>query len=214
MPIKKHSSGFSLVEMAVVLIILGLLIGAFIAPISAQLDQTRNSEARRDILEIKEALLGFAVVNGFFPCPDTTNDGLADACANANPNDTTGGNIPWSTLGLKASDPWGQAYQYHVNNAFTAIFNLSTTGIGAGIIRVCTTSACAITEASDVPLVVYSLGKNGGVVPPATADEAENTDGDTDFVNHDFVEGGYDDVLAWISTNVLMNKMVTVGRLP
>jgi prepilin-type N-terminal cleavage/methylation domain-containing protein len=211
---RKNHSGFSLVEMAVVLMIIALLIGAFMGSLTAQLDQTRISEARRDIVEIKEALLGHVIVNGFFPCPDTNDDGLSETCANTNASATSGGNIPWATLGLKATDPWGSAYQYRVNNAFTAAFNLTTTGNGAGIIRICTTNACALTESSNVPLVVFSFGKNGGIQPPVDADELENADADRDFVNHDFVEGGFDDLVMWISTNVLMNRMVTVGKLP
>lgn len=212
-PIKKHL-GFSLVEMVVVLMILALLIGTFVGPLSAQIDQTKNTEARRDLAEIKESLLGYAVINGFLPCPDTNNDGLTDACTNTNVTATSGGNLPWATLGLKSTDPWGHAYQYRVNNGYTTTFNLNTSGSGSGVIRICTTNACTVTESNNVPLVVFSYGKNGGIQPPVDIDEQENADGDKDFVDHDFVEGGFDDMLMWISTNVLMNRMVTVGKLP
>lgn len=214
MTLKTHTSGFSLVEMAIVLIILALLIGVFITPLSAQLDQSKVTEARRDLAEIKEALLGYVAANGVLPCPDNTGDGLADVCPNTNSTSSTEGNLPWSTFGLKATDPWGRAYRYRVNNAFTTIFNLNTTGSGAGIIRVCTNSTCAFTESSNLPLIVFTYGKNGATQPPTNLDEQENTDLDGNFVNHDFVEGGFDDVLVWISTNVLMNRMVTVGKLP
>ncbi len=211
---KKYTSGFSLVEMAIVLITLALLIGAFITPLSAQLDQSKVTEARRDLAEIKEALLGYVAANGILPCPDNTGDGLDDLCPNTSSGSTTGGNLPWSTLGLKATDPWGRAYQYRVNNAFTTIFNLNTAGSGSGVIKVCTTNTCAITESSNLPLVVFTYGKNGAIQPPSNLDEQENADIDGNFVNRDFVEGGFDDVLVWISTNVLMNRMVTVGKLP
>lgn len=211
---KKYTAGFSLVEMAVVLVILGLLIGVFVTPLTTQIEQSRVTEARRDLAEIKEALLGYATVNGFLPCPDTNNDGIADACPDTNATATTGGNLPWSTLGLKSQDPWGRAYQYRVNNSFSAAFLLTSTGSGAGVIKICTSSACANTESSNVPLVVYSYGTNGATQPPTGADEQENADLDSTFVNHDFVAGGFDDVLMWISTNVLMNRMVTAGKLP
>lgn len=211
-----HNSGFTLVELAIVLVIIGLVLSAFLTPLATQLAQARNTEARKDLSEIKEALLGFAVINGRLPCPDTNNDGLEDACPNTNVTATTGGNVPWSTLNTKQLDPWQGRYQYRVNNGFTAAFVLSTAGSGAGQIRVCTVSACTNTEANNVPFVIFSTGENGAILPPANLDEQENVDGDKDFVSRDFSNagGGFDDIIVWASTNVLMNRMVTSGRLP
>ena len=211
---KKYLSGFTLVEMAVVLIIMGFIIGALVTPLTAQVEQSRLSEANKDLSEIKEALLGYLIVNGFLPCPDTSGDGVDDGCVNTNSTASTGGNLPWSTLGLKSNDPWGKPYQYRINNAFTAPFNLNTTGTGAGIIKICTNNACTNTESANVPLIVFSFGKNGATQPPVDLDEKENADGDGVFVKHDFVQNGFDDVLMWLSTNVLTNRMVTTGRLP
>lgn len=212
----KHKSGFTLVEMAIVLVIVGLVISAFLTPLTAQLEQARNAEVRRDLSEIKEALLGFAVINGRLPCPDTDGNGIDDGCANTNATSTSGGNVPWATLDTKQLDPWGRRYQYQVNNAFSTAFIITTTGSGAGLIRVCTTNACVATEANNVPLVIFSTGQNGAVLPPASLDEQENVDGDKDFVSHDFTNtaGGFDDLVVWLSTNVLMNRMVSAGRLP
>lgn len=211
---KKHLSGFTLLEMAVVLIIMGFVIGALVTPLTAQVEQSHLSEANKDLAEIKEALLGYVVVNGFLPCPDSSGDGIDDGCTNTNATASTEGNLPWSTLGLKSKDPWGRPYQYRINNAFTAPFNLSTVGSGGGVIKICTNSTCINTESANVPLIVFSFGKNGGTQPPISLDEQENADGDGIFVKHDFVQNGFDDVLMWISTNVLMNRMVTAGRLP
>ncbi len=212
----KYKSGFTLVEMAIVLVIVGLLLSAFLTPLLAQFEQSRNAEARRDLAEIKEALLGFAVINGRMPCPDVDGNGTDDGCLNTNTNATTGGNVPWITLNTKQLDPWGRRYRYRVNNAFSGAFVLTTAGAVGGIIRVCTTNVCGATEANNVPLVIFSTGQNGGVLPPAGLDEQENVDADIDFVSHDFTNGagGFDDIVVWISTNVLMNRMVSVGRLP
>jgi type II secretion system protein G len=211
---KKNISGFTLVEMAVVLIIMGFMIGILITPLTAQVDQRHISEANKDLAEIKEAILGYVVVNGFLPCPDTSGDGVDDGCANTSATSSTGGNLPWSTLGLKSKDPWGQVYQYRVNNAFSAPFNLSTVGLGAGVIKICTDSTCANTEAGNVPVLVFSYGKNGAIQPPVSLDEKENANGDGVFVMHDFIQNGFDDVFIWISANVLMNRMVIAGKLP
>lgn len=210
------SRGFTLVELAVVLVILGFVLASLFVPISAQVSQAQRTETRRDLLDIKEALLGYALINGKLPCPDTTGDGLEDACPNTNATSSTEGNLPWSTLALKAADVWGQSFRYRVNNAFTTTFLLTTTGSGAGIIKICTDASCLKTEASNVPVAVYSKGKNGGLslAEMADLDEKENADQDGNYVNKDAVEGGYDDMVIWISTNILMNRMVSIGKLP
>lgn len=212
----KNYEGFTLVEMAVVLVILGLLIATFLTPLSAQLDQARNTEANHDIQEIKEVLLGYVVVNSRLPCPDTDGDGIDDGCANTNATSSSGGNIPWVDLGLKSTDPWGRRYQYRVNNAFSTNFLLSTVGAGAGVVEVCTNSGCAVKVASSVPVLIFSLGKNGDTLPPVSADEQENTNGDGTFVSHEFSDGAnaFDDLIVWIPSNLIMSRMVSAQKLP
>lgn len=216
--------GFTLVEMAIVLMIAGLLMAAFLTPLQAQMQQNRINEARNDITEIKEALLGFVSVNLSLPCPDTTGDGIADACILPIDNVTsTGGNVPWVTLGTKPTDPWNRRYQYRVNNAFTIPLTLATNAT-ANNLRVCTSFNCVASDANSVPAVVYSSGANGGVQPPLGADELENTvvagaTFNSIFVNHEFaqaaaVNGEFDDVVDWISANVLLGRMVAAGQLP
>ncbi len=52
-----------------VLMIVGLLLGGLIVPLSAQMDQRRATETQKTLEEIKEALTGYAVINGQLPCP-------------------------------------------------------------------------------------------------------------------------------------------------
>ena len=59
---KYHSGGFTLVEIAIVLVIVGLLIGGLLTPLAAQLEQRRGSETQKALDEAKEALFGFAQV--------------------------------------------------------------------------------------------------------------------------------------------------------
>lgn len=222
--INRVIKGFTLVEMAIVLVIVGLLMTAFLTPLAAQLQQNRVNEARNDLAEIKEALQGFVLLSLSLPCPDTTGDGVADACILPINNVTsTGGNVPWVTLGTKPTDPWNRSYQYRVNNAFTIPFTLATTAT-VGNLQVCTSFTCAALDANSVPAVIYSSGANGAVQPPIGADELENTvlagaKFNGIFVSHEFaqatvVNGEFDDVVDWISTNVLFGRMVAAGQLP
>ena len=61
--------GFSLVEMAIVLTILGIVIGALLLPVKAQREQLFQSQTN-NLLEIsKKSLLGYAQSQGRLPCP-------------------------------------------------------------------------------------------------------------------------------------------------
>ncbi len=212
--LKKLAQGFTLIEMSIVLVIIGFILGSFLTLTSAQMEQMKIKKANDDLFSIKEALMGYVLTNGVFPCPDNNQDGVADLCTSSLNTAATEGGLPWSALGVPAKDPWGRYYQYRVNNAFTIPFTLSTIGSGVGLIRVCKDSSCMGVEASNVPLVVYSKGRNAAINPASNSDESENSDLDSTFVSRDFTENGFDDLLMWISSNVLMNRMVSVGKLP
>ncbi|HUW25479.1 MAG TPA: prepilin-type N-terminal cleavage/methylation domain-containing protein [Gallionella sp.] len=70
-PVTGHSyqPGFTLVEMAIVLAIVGLLLGGLIPTLSAQMESQRINETRKQLDEIQQALMGFAIINGRLPCP-------------------------------------------------------------------------------------------------------------------------------------------------
>jgi prepilin-type N-terminal cleavage/methylation domain-containing protein len=76
-----RSSGFTLVELAMVLFIVSLLIGGLLMPLSAQNEVRGRQETDRALANIREALIGFAAINGRLPCPaDRT---IASGVANA-----------------------------------------------------------------------------------------------------------------------------------
>ena len=62
-------AGFTLVEMAVVLVIVGLMLGGMLIPITAQMDQRNYSETRQRMNDIREALIGYGLAHGHLPCP-------------------------------------------------------------------------------------------------------------------------------------------------
>ncbi|MGZ8270748.1 MAG: prepilin-type N-terminal cleavage/methylation domain-containing protein [Methylophilus sp.] len=210
--------GFSLIEIAIVLIIVGLMMSAFLMPLAAQIDSRDYRASRKSLEEIKEALYGYAVVNGRLPCPDTTGDGFEDGCLTIANNATTGGDLPWMTLGVERNDPWGNPFRYRVNDAFGTTFTLSTAPITNGIINIYTDSTLTTRVASGVSAIIYSSGKNGAIQPPNSADELENTAVaggayDRNFVSRDFTPT-FDDTVSWVSPNILFNRMVTAGKLP
>ncbi|MDX2459302.1 MAG: prepilin-type N-terminal cleavage/methylation domain-containing protein, partial [Gammaproteobacteria bacterium] len=125
MAARNAPGGFTLVEMAVVLAIVALLLGALLTPLATQQSLRKNKEAERDLREIKEALLGFAVANGRLPWPDrnSTPDGLENIPGTVPdpalpPCTVCEGRLPWRDLGLTATDTWGRLYNYRMSSEF------------------------------------------------------------------------------------------------
>lgn len=121
----QQADGFSLVEMAVVLAIVGLLIGGMMMTLSAQVEQRQITETTRRLEEARDALIGYAIVNGRLPCPATAAAGTGDEA----PAVVTGicttnysGFLPAKALGFQptdssgyALDAWGNRIRYAVS---------------------------------------------------------------------------------------------------
>ena len=57
----KYQQGFTLIELAIVLVIVTILVGGLAMPLSAQIEARRISETRKTIEEAKEAIIGYAM---------------------------------------------------------------------------------------------------------------------------------------------------------
>lgn len=228
---RSGQTGFSFIELAVAMFIMTLLIGSILVPLATQVEQRQNSATQEILEQARDALMGHAIVNGYLPCPDTDGDGAENisgsVCATISSN-IAHGTLPWQTLGLSASDAWGNRIRYAVHEQYArrTMFSLTTT---APTLRVCTTSTCTSALTSSAVAVLVSHGKNGyggtssatgsSYVNPTGNDELENIDADRDFVSHvasaqGSAAGEFDDVVVWMPLYTLLNKMVTAGKLP
>jgi prepilin-type N-terminal cleavage/methylation domain-containing protein len=63
--------GFTLAELAVVLVIVALLLGGLIGTYSIQVELGKISDTRKTLETARDALIGFAAANGRLPCPAT-----------------------------------------------------------------------------------------------------------------------------------------------
>lgn len=231
----KHKA-FTLIEMAIVLVIVGLLLASLMVPLTQQLRQRDRSETTELLRESKQALIGYTLANEHLPCPDKTagaatgpndtpNDGIEDFNA-AGVCISPQGNLPWATLDLVAQDAWGTPLLYRVVGAYSNRPPLLTFGLGtASSIVICNQAACtAPTLTSTAVAVILSRGANRGICstapsPPNCIDEAENNDVDANFVSHTDTAAGsasgeFDDQVIWLSRSVLLNSVVSAGLLP
>lgn len=230
-------SGFSLVEMAVVLTIVALLMAGLLPMLSSQMEQKSRTETRSQLEEIRGALVGYALVQPVpkLPCP--ANPTIATGANNAGVADSTcaitTGVLPWVTLGTSETDAWGRRFTYSVPasavNSFSSGFTL--TSVAAIDVLSANSGNCDAASppiqncvADNIPAVIISHGTNGlgaylpsgtQIPPDAThVDEYENrTQSGPPFVSHENTTD-FDDLVVWLSPNTLFNRMVIAGKLP
>lgn len=247
----RQTRGFTLVELAIVLVIVGLLIGGMMLTLSGQLDASNLKETHRRLAQAQEALLGFAAANGRLPCPAVPASSGAGSGAESPANtglcsNPLDGFLPATTLGLGPTDSqgylldaWSNRIRYAVysgtistqSNPFTTAGKMKSLGIetlslsssgpppvsrqllficaaGAGTTATDCGTATQLTD--NAIAVIFSSGKNGGLA--ASGDEAKNTDGDPVFVSK--IAADFDDIVTWLSPNILYNRLIAAGRLP
>lgn len=225
-----RNGGFTLVEMAIVLVIVGLLVSAFLAPLSAQRDLKDYNDTKLRLEQIREALYGYAIINGSLPCPTTTanpadpiNYGHEDPVC---PLTNAAGVLPWKDLGVKEidswgiqrnilADPWIGYWIYRVDPNFANTFSLitkteaSNPSPGANINIVKSDGTSLTIAAERAVAVVCSTGKNRIANGQNATFETANP-----IYQDDFQTSTFDDMCIWITRPSLFNRMVMAGRLP
>lgn len=221
------SRGFSLVEMAIVLIIFGLFLSASLVPLSAQRRIKEITDTRASLDDIKEAIYGFVIINGRLPCPTIEADpsnamkyGVED-CAVAGDE----GFLPWKTLGVSegdawaihrtvSTDPWTGYWRYRVDTNFvtTVTFNLkilATTSAFVSTLSIEDSSLNKLTTTMERPIaIIYSKGQN-------LVADGKNSDvpADTTYQSNE-ITTTFDDQLIWITRPTLVSKLAAAGKLP
>ena len=215
---RRVQRGFTLIEMAIVLVVIGLLLGSLLTPLSSKIEHERYKETTRELENITEALMGHAVATGRLPCADLDGDGLEDIGVNC----SSEGNVPWATLGVGREDAWGHPMRYRVDSTFSSslvpILDPADTSSNFSVVD---RSGAALTPANpNAPVVIlFSCGQDGlpnGENEDSSIDAAtcENL-GTPDLIYvQDIHDTNFDDILVWMSKNRLLNRMVTAGKWP
>lgn len=259
------SKGFSLIELAVVLFIIALLLGSILVPLQTQVESRNNDQTQRILDQAREALIGFAAANGYFPCPaSTTSNGLestadpthiAGTCSSVAGPSIYIGFLPAATLGFTpvdangyAVDAWGLSPQNRIRYAVSAVlaqgrpfttkngmktYGMSNIMSATNLLYVCggganvtagTNCGTEIALASNVPVVIWSVGANAATTGGASTDEQQNPNPSTNPQTADriFVSktksgvtgNEFDDIVTWIGAPTLFNRLIAAGQLP
>ena len=181
------SAAFSLLEMSIVILILGIMVASIMPAITQKELKEKQAELAQKMDAIEAALQAFRVKNNRLPCPaqPTLNDANANfGVEAATPGTCTGGTpaatspatnvvvgaIPMRSLGLEDSmgfDPWGRAFTYMVDAEMTGessftIYPLDSSVPGNITVQQRDVTASSLSDSTTKAVaVVLSHGVNG-----------------------------------------------------
>lgn len=226
MKIRPRARGFTLLEMAIVLVIVGFLLSGMLGGMTALQSRQRDDATQRQLEEMRNALITFATINRRLPCPaapatseTVTGAGLERAPTASGCTGGGAGVFPWATLGLQQTDAWGRRFSYRVTPAFAAIAPAITlSSVGDNTVQ----NVAGVSIATLVPAVIASHGTDGAgsrnrlgaqATVSTNASEQENSDADSIFVS-DVPSQNFDDLVIWVPPTMLLGRMLEAGVLP
>lgn len=121
----RKAAGFTLIEVMVVVVILGILAAIIVPKIMSRPEQARMVKVKQDITAIQSALDLYKLDNGLYP---TTEQGLQALVSKP-----TAPPVPrdWKSDGYLQDlpvDPWGSAYQYQNDSEKLRIYSFGPKG--------------------------------------------------------------------------------------
>ena len=141
-------SGFTLAELAIVMVIVTFLLGGMMAMFSSQQDTRKWNNTQSQLEAARDAILGFAIANGRLPCPANSTSAGAEVptgggvCGTNTAKDYYGGVVAPVTYGLLpavtigyqpvdsqgfALDAWGNRIRYAVSKVTTPTLSANFT---------------------------------------------------------------------------------------
>ena len=213
--------GFSLIEVTIALLVVGLLTTGLIVPFAKQMDAQKIKQTNKKLEQIKEALFGFAVIHERLPCPDADTDGLdgfEDFPCDASSINTQN-SLPWATLGIGKLDGWKRQFRYRVDEEYAnGIPDSLKTDIDNKLVVKGEQTGYKLTSSEEyddgtllkysrIIAIVFSCGRNG-------YPESSNNTITATYVRGNYVENTFDDQLTWLSKYTLMRRLLIAKKLP
>jgi prepilin-type N-terminal cleavage/methylation domain-containing protein len=210
----KSQYGFSLVEVAVVLVVIGVLSAGAIRLLVVQRAQADIQATRTALEDAKESLFAYAQVNRGLPCAAPDGDGNAAISCTT----TAGirGLLPWRTLGLsptQGTDANGLPLHYVVTQAFTVKLNANGSFNSTNYSTVSTAGAISIKDGGAYPISASAVAFAVWGVGPDTIDASAGEPAASTNVIYPSTATPADDVIVWGSRYVLVARVLQAGQL-
>ena len=184
--------GFTLVEMAVVLAIVGVLISSMMLTLAAQVDQRSFNDTQARLEAARDAILAYAIANGRLPCPATSASAGAEVrlgtgvCGSTTGTNfdyyggvsggVIGGLLPAVTLGYQPVDTAGFAVDGWGNRIRYAVSRVTTPSFTANFTNKANMQANGLTvQPNDLVVCASSTGSLPGNTPPSCGTAASVT---------------------------------------
>jgi len=167
--IKNNNNGFTLIEMAMVMVIVGIVISIMMTVMPTIIRTGKIKEARAKLTKYDYALQGYAISNFRLPFADSDGNGLEN-------NNVFIGDLPYLTLGLSnGNDVWGNPVKYAVYGRAGNPNNLTDTsdkpglcaalaaisGFDSNIVYVTSSNSCAGANAGNSANQAYTVASGG-----------------------------------------------------
>ncbi len=232
--------GFSLLELSIVLIVVGILASTIVTPLGSAVRQAHIRNTSVQLTNIRRAMHGYLIATGRLPCP--INLALA-AQANHSEQATCQfqhGGVPARELGVPGEqsargallDAWGVEYRYSVSFADhqergqqgkpdwltagePAMVGASHLLAELELCRAQAARQCANADliANQIVWVVHSKG----ALNSEAGLQSENSDNDLVFVHSAYSSNDakpFDDLLIWASKSELIYWLLKANWLP
>ncbi len=120
-------TGFTLIEIMVVVVIIGILASVVVPRIMDNPDKARTAKAKNDIRALESAMDLYRLDNFTYPTTDEGLDALVNAPSSAPTNWKQGGYIKKLN-----NDPWGNEYLYDNDGGNIVIYTYGADGAEGG----------------------------------------------------------------------------------
>lgn len=202
-----NSGGFTLLEIAIVMVIIGLLTGGGVSMMKLLTERKARNETMAYLQQARAALISYVEINGRLPWADSDADGIENSAA-------PGGTLPYLTLQLSPADAYKRIVRYEINSNLAS--NRSTT---CGALKTGLSTRPQVVDgdgagsAFAVALVLVSAGEldadaNGNVFDALSTGthQGNNVNGTPNYLRHPPVQT-FDDLTVYIGGNELFGEV-------
>ena len=202
-----NQTGFTFIEIAIVMVIIGLLAGGGVSIMGMLTQRKARNETIDYLKETKEALISYANINGKLPWADTDGDG------NQN-NNATSGTLPYLDLEVRPSDPYKRVLRYGINSNLGTDRPTTCNALKAGF-----SSGPRVVDGDGSASSFYiaailissgpmDLDSDGNVFDAITSGshQGDNTDGTPNYIRHPPIDT-FDDLVVYIGGNELYGNL-------